>query len=129
MITKKLFPLLVLFNALACSPAWSEEVSLAGLIARIEGPQPAGSGAGELELGALMQKHNVPGLTVAVIKDFKLHWTKAYGLADAESATPAGDTTLFQAASISKPLTAMAVLRLAQQGKLDLDADINTALK
>ena len=76
-----------------------------------------------------MKKLGVPGVSIAVIKDFKIHWAKGYGLADVESARAVDTHTLFQAASISKPITAMAFLKATQQGRVSLDADVNTMLK
>lgn len=74
-----------------------------------------------------MARLKVPGVSVAVIKDGKVAWSRGYGVAwtGGPAVTP---QTLFQAASISKPVTAMAVLRMVEQGKLDLDAGIDTAL-
>jgi CubicO group peptidase (beta-lactamase class C family) len=71
----------------------------------------------------------VPAVSIAVIKDFKIHWAKAYGVADVESGQAADTGTAFQAASISKPVFAMAVVKLAQDGRLSLDADVNTYLR
>lgn len=74
-----------------------------------------------------MARLNVPGVSVAVIKGGKVAWTRGYGVAwvGGPAITP---RTLFQAASISKPVAAMAALRMVEQGQLDLNADINTAL-
>jgi CubicO group peptidase (beta-lactamase class C family) len=103
---------------------------VAQIIARIEGPQsPNRQGFDPLTLQQLMERFKVPGISIAVIKDFKIHWAKAYGLADVESGKATDVNTLFQAASISKPVTAMAVLRLAQEGRLSIDSDVNTLLK
>ncbi len=63
-----------------------------------------------------MQKCQVPGVSLAVIKEFDIHWTKGFGTADVETGLPVVATTLFQAASISKPVTAMIVLRAVQDG-------------
>jgi CubicO group peptidase (beta-lactamase class C family) len=102
----------------------------AAFIARIEGPQsPNRQGFDTLTIQQLMTRFKVPGVSVAVIKDFKIHWAKAYGVADAETGRAVDINTPFQAASISKPVTAMAAMRLVQEGKLSLDADINTILK
>lgn len=100
------------------------------MIALIEGPQSlAQTGPEALTLQQLMERFHVPGLSIAVIKDFKLHWSKAYGVADAETGRPVNADTRFQAASISKPVTAFAALQLVQARRLDLDANINTVLK
>lgn len=106
------------------------QTDAAGIISRIEAPQvPNRQGLDALTLTEVMQKFRVPGVSVAVIKDFKIHWTKAYGIADVEQRTPLQIDSLFQAASISKPVTAMAVMSLVQAGRIHLDADVNTLLK
>jgi CubicO group peptidase (beta-lactamase class C family) len=100
------------------------------LIARIEAAQtPNRQVLDSLTLPELMQRFHVPGLSIAVIRDFKIHWKKAYGIADVESGRPVDTNTLFQAASISKPVTAMAAMRLVDEHRLSLDDDINTILK
>jgi CubicO group peptidase (beta-lactamase class C family) len=76
-----------------------------------------------------MQRFRVPGISIAVIHDSRVHWAKGYGIADVETGAKVDVQTAFQAASISKPLTAMAAVRLAQEGKLDLDADVNSILR
>lgn len=76
-----------------------------------------------------LKAHNVPGITIGVIRNYKLEWAKGYGYADKESKVPVTPQTLFQAASISKSLNAVGILKLVQQGKLSLDENINTYLK
>src|SRR5262245_12316245 len=75
-----------------------------------------------------MKHYGVPGVSVAVIRDSKIEWAKAYGLADVEAKQPVTSSTLFQAGSISKPVAAMGALTLVEAGKLKLNADINTYL-
>lgn len=102
----------------------------AAVIARVEAAQtPDRQGFDALTLVEVMQRLRVPGMSVAVVKDFQIHWAKAYGVADAATGRPVETTTRFQAASISKPVTAMAAVRLAQDRRLDLDADVNAYLK
>ena len=79
-------------------------------------------------LNQRMQYHQIPALSIAVVKDFKIDWAKAYGYADVAEKRIASPTTRFQAASISKSLNAMAMLKLVQDKKIDLYADINTYL-
>jgi len=74
-----------------------------------------------------MNKTNLPGLSVAVIHKGKIDWAKGYGIANATSKV--STDTLFQAASISKPVAALAALKLVEQGKLKLDVDVNQYLK
>jgi len=76
-----------------------------------------------------MQFYKAPAVSIAVINEGRLEWARAYGTLEAGSKTPATVTTVFQAASLSKPVTAMAALRLVQEHKLDLDADVNGSLK
>jgi CubicO group peptidase (beta-lactamase class C family) len=75
-----------------------------------------------------MQYYNVPGLSIAVIKDFKIDWAKGYGYADTVKKTRVTTSTLFSAGSISKFVTAVAALDLVQKGKLLLDSPINNYL-
>ena len=104
--------------------------SPAAMIAKIEAAQsPNRQGHDPFTLKQIMEKYRVPGVSIAVIKDFAIHWTKGYGVADVSSGAPVTPETMFQAASISKPVSAMAVLRAVQEGKLSLDQDINTILK
>ena len=112
---------------LALAPATAQSPD--GFIAAIEGVQTGRDGElPGLPLPALMQKLNVPGMSVAVIHGFDIHWTRGYGLADVTSRATVEPDTLFQAASISKPVAAMAVLKAVQDGKFTLDQDVNTIL-
>ena len=83
----------------------------------------------KLNLLQQMAAYKVNGLTIAVIKDYKIDWAKGYGWADAEEKRPVTVDTRFQAASISKSINSLGLLKLVQQGKLNLDADINDYLK
>jgi CubicO group peptidase (beta-lactamase class C family) len=76
----------------------------------------------------LMKQFNVPGVSIAVIKDFKIVATYAYGVADVETGAPVTTETMFQAASISKPVAAMVSLKAVQNGRFSLDQDVNTIL-
>jgi CubicO group peptidase (beta-lactamase class C family) len=82
-----------------------------------------------LDLAQVMQLANDPGLAVAVIDGFKIAWAKGYGFTELAGTRRVTAKTLFQAASISKPVTAMGMLALVQQGKLSLDEDVNAKLK
>ncbi len=97
--------------------------------AKVEGAQPGDSGElGALTLAGAMQQIGVPGVSIAVIRNYAVHWAKGYGVADVETKRPVSVETLFQAASISKPITAMAAMRLVQEGRLALDEDVNKVL-
>jgi CubicO group peptidase (beta-lactamase class C family) len=76
-----------------------------------------------------MEQLKVPGLTVAVFTNYEIEWVRSYGVADAASKSPVTDETLFQAASISKPVAAAVALHLVEKGVLDLDEDVNVKLR
>lgn len=89
----------------------------------IEGEKPE-----PVTLNERMHHYGVPGLSVAVFKNGELEWAKGYGMADLETQRPVDEQTLFQAASISKPVSAVAVHKMAEEGVIDLDTDLNTYL-
>ena len=91
--------------------------------------QPGEDGLGTRTVAELMEEFGVPGVSVAVIHDFKIHWAKAYGVADVETGQLVDIETMFQAASISKPVAAMGVLRAVQDDLFSLDDDINNILQ
>jgi CubicO group peptidase (beta-lactamase class C family) len=78
-------------------------------------------------LAERMKQLNVPGVSIAVIHDGKIEWARGFGVRNPDGA-PVNAETMFQAGSISKPLAAMAAMRLVQEGKLTLNADINMYL-
>src|SRR5579864_2012954 len=81
-----------------------------------------------VSLPELMKAFNVPGLSIAVIENYKIVDVKAYGFIAPGSSTPVTPKTLFQAGSISKPVAATGALSLVEQGKLSLDEDVNEKL-
>jgi CubicO group peptidase (beta-lactamase class C family) len=110
----------------------SDTASIAERVAAVEGTllppvtiagQPAG-----FSLGIRMAFYDVPGVSIAVINDRMVEWTRAYGVKDVSTLDPVTTETLFQAASISKPVTALAALRLVREERLALDVDLNTLL-
>jgi CubicO group peptidase (beta-lactamase class C family) len=72
--------------------------------------------------------YKCPGLSVAVIKDFKVLWARAYGVKDLETKEPITTETLFQAGSISKSVNATIAMKKVEQGKISLDTNINEKL-
>jgi len=81
-----------------------------------------------MTLAERMKYYNVPEVSVAFFKNGRVDWARGYGFADRTMNKPVTADTLFQAASISKSVTAFAALRLVQQGKLSLDEDVNPRL-
>jgi CubicO group peptidase (beta-lactamase class C family) len=75
-----------------------------------------------------MKHYAVPGVSIALINNGKIEWARAYGVRDAKTREPVTTDTLFQAASISKPVSALGALLLVEQGKLALDENVNAKL-
>jgi CubicO group peptidase (beta-lactamase class C family) len=112
-----------------CAPSSAGPTTVAEFIGAVESPQvPDRKGLDSLSLEQVMERLHVPGMGIAVIKDFEIHWVKSYGVADADTGEKVNDATLFQAASISKAITATAMMKAVQEGKFSLDADINSLL-
>ena len=82
----------------------------------------------KMSLADRMEHYEVPAVSIAVINDYKIEWAQGYGIVEAEGTEPVTTETLFQAASISKPVAAMAALHMVQQGLLTLDEDVNNKL-
>lgn len=91
-------------------------------------PGPAKPAAIDLFLLEQMRTAKIPGLAAAIVKQGKVAWVGAYGWADIAKRTRVDRHTLFQTASVSKTVTAVAIMQLVEKGSLKLDADINTAL-
>jgi CubicO group peptidase (beta-lactamase class C family) len=78
-----------------------------------------------MTLAERMRYYKAPGVSIAVINGGRIEWARGYGFRETGSSEPVTPTTLFQAGSISKPVAAMGALRLVQEGKLELDEDVN----
>jgi CubicO group peptidase (beta-lactamase class C family) len=106
---------------------------LASQISRVETGLPAinidGRPPLKLSVEEWMQALDIAGLSVAVIEDYQVIWAKGYGVKNASTGEPVTEHTLFQAASISKAVTALAVLHEVQKGVFDLDRDVNAYLR
>ena len=72
-----------------------------------------------------MAHYHTPGVSIAVINDFEIEWAQGFGVCDARFNNKVTTETLFQAGSISKPIFALGVMRLAQEGQVCLDEDIH----
>ena len=100
------------------------------IIQIIERPQePNRQGLDPFTIPEIMEEYGIPGASIAVIENFEVHWARSYGVADVKTGARVAPETLFQAASISKPVAAMAVLKAVQEGKFSLEDDINTILE
>lgn len=108
---------------------------LTARILRIESgliPEPGivieGLAPQRMALSDRMELYRIPGVSIAVINDFKIEWAKGYGVKETGMDDPVTTDTLFQAASISKPVAAFAALYFIEQGHLGLDEDVNSKL-
>lgn len=81
-----------------------------------------------MPLAERMKFYRVPGVSVAVVSGGRIEWARGFGVKDVSTNEPVTTETLFQAGSISKPVAALAALRLVQDGKLSLDEDVNAKL-
>ncbi|RKI73095.1 class A beta-lactamase-related serine hydrolase [Corallococcus sp. AB049A] len=112
---------------------WTARPSESARVARVEARLAPLALPGEkpqsLSVKRWMDLYRIPGLSVAVYDKHALVWSKTYGVTQAGGKEPVTLETLFQAASISKPVTALAALRAVEQGQLSLDANVNDALK
>lgn len=91
--------------------------------ARIEGQDVQA-----LNIKDRMEFFHVPAVSIAVINNGKIEWAKAYGVKKAGTEESADTETLFQAASISKPVAALGALKLVEEMKIDLDTNVNEYL-
>ena len=80
-------------------------------------------------ISKLISERQIPGLSLAIVHDGEIVKAKGYGFADRYNRVPVTPDTLFQAASLSKPVTAFAALRLVDQGRMSLDAAVNDLLR
>jgi len=94
---------------------------------RPEAAVPAREGAVQT-LAQRMAYHATPGASIAVVDDCEIAWVRGFGVRRMGAADAVTATTPFQSGSISKPVFALAVMRLVENGTLDLDADVNRYL-
>jgi CubicO group peptidase (beta-lactamase class C family) len=91
-------------------------------------PAQADAPAMNLSLVDAMKIHNVPGLSLAIIDNYKIVASRAFGVLSSDSKRAVSPHTIFQAASISKPVTAVGAMAMVQAHQLNLDADVNRSL-
>ena len=78
----------------------------------------------ETAISSFMSRQSIPAVSVAVVQDNQIRFQGGYGMADLENFVPAKALTVYRIASVSKSLTAVAAMQLAEKGKLDLDAPV-----
>jgi CubicO group peptidase (beta-lactamase class C family) len=121
-------------RALDASPTRpAPDTSAAARRAAVERALVVAATAGQPSMTASLQErmlhYSVPGVSIAVIQDGRIHWAHGYGVSRAGDGPPVDTATIFQAASISKPVASMAALRLVEEGRLELDQDVNGRLR
>ena len=104
-------------------------ISLFLTCASSDSAEPKGLSPGKREaiekaVSSFMSANGVPGIGVAVVLEGEPVWSAGFGMADLEDFAPVTSSTLFRLGSISKPITATAILQLWERGKLDLDAPV-----
>jgi len=121
--------------SLACAGAPAVDAAETNArIARIENDiitiDAAGADSGIAQsLLSRMASLKVPGLSVAVFDSGRIVWARGYGVVDQNTVAVVDTATLFQAASISKPVTSVGMFRLVEQGRLSLDENVNARLQ
>jgi CubicO group peptidase (beta-lactamase class C family) len=124
---------LLLVVALFAARSVAAEIGASSLASVESGLRPAivvgEPGDERFRLVERMAFYKTPGVGVAVINHGLVAWARGFGVREEGGADRVNAETLFQAASISKPVTAMVALRLVEQGKLDLDEDVNLKLR
>lgn len=79
-------------------------------------------------LSERMEYYHTPAVSIAVVNNGEIEWARGFGTADLANKIPADIETLFQAASVSKPVFALTVMKLVEKGIVDLDKDVNEYL-
>ncbi|MBP1660161.1 MAG: serine hydrolase, partial [Candidatus Aminicenantes bacterium] len=78
------------------------------------------------EIPVLMRKAGIPGLQIAIVREGKVVWQQSFGVRNAKTGVPVTDETLFEAASLTKPFFAYAVMKLVDEGTIDLDNPLHS---
>lgn len=112
--------LIVLLGTTGCSGP--EEFPLKGRVV-------AGVPIADSAMIVLLEKHHVPGAGVAVVNGGKIDWARGYGVLESGRPERVDSLTLFQAASISKPVSAAVAMRMVERGEFALDEDVNSRLR
>ena len=109
-------------------PAEADRITRIERDLRVIAADGSDSSAGQ-SIAERMAALRVPGASVAVFEGGRIIWSRGYGVRDRSLGAPVDERTLFQAASISKPVTSAAMFRLIEQGRLALDQDVNERLR
>ena len=128
------FNLLVLLSILLGIAAWDEAAARAAIVSGYEPPlrlsEPVDAVIADLEsyIPEYMREEDIPGVSIALIREGQIVWTEGFGATNAITRQPVTPETVFEVASNSKVATAYIALRLVDQGKLSLDEPLNAYL-
>ena len=100
-----------------CSSGWSDTISK-------QNHEPGFNAEIDSIVEKFMVKYDMPGLSLAIAKNDSLLYLKGYGYADISTQKEVTDSSLFRIGCLSQPITAMAILKLAEQGKISLDEKV-----
>ena len=125
---KRLFAAVAAASVALAPAAWAQPVP-AGVETGLIGAVTLDGKISTYSLPERMQRWNTPAISIAIVSGGRIEWAGAYGVLESGKPAKATPRTRFQAASISKPVAAATALSLVEQGRLSLDADINTFLK
>ena len=123
--------IILILLAVSSAPAFAQNKNVASRIKQVENnlipfvPVKNFKGWNIVER---MKYYNVPGVSIAVIKDYKIDWAKGYGLADTVTKTPVTTETMFSAGSVSKFLMAVTALKMVENGQMELEKPVNNYL-
>jgi serine beta-lactamase-like protein LACTB, mitochondrial len=120
---KIVLPPALAFTILFCNFSAQLALAQSTTVATLEIPHAAAREFADKQAKEWLSR-GIPGLAIAVAVDGKLVYSEAFGYADLEERVPAWPTTKFRIGSISKPLTAVALMQLVEAGKIDLDAPV-----
>jgi len=119
----------ILTGLMICSNMAIAQEPSPEILAQIENPLKEGADSDDgLTFEQLLEKYHIPGASIAVFKDYKIEWVKAYGVQDVDTQAPATTDMLFQGGSMSKCVAAVATVKATQDGVFSLDDSINSIL-
>ncbi len=122
--------LLAMTTVFACGPALRGGSPSAEPAAGTDGPTRVESDTRALarDIPRLIQDADIPGLSMAVVRNGRVVWARAFGTVNDSAQTPLDTETIFEAASLSKPVFAYLVMRLVDRGEFDLDRPLSDLL-
>jgi CubicO group peptidase (beta-lactamase class C family) len=122
---RRVFGWLVVALGAILAPCWLHAQTSTEKQPPLRKPDKTTIAALQKRLPELLKESGVPGLSLALIRDGKTYWVHGFGVRDVKSEQPVAGDTIFEAASLSKPVFAYGVLKLVDEGKLDLDVPLS----